>query len=98
MAPPYGNRRTEMAKDMPPTPSSSRKGTQQAGKASGLNLLALLVALRRHLLLACVLSAIAGGLAGAGVWFFLPPGKHEVTRVLHVSSTTPVFAFEPQRG
>lgn len=65
-----------------------------AKAATGLDPRALLAALRRHWLLAGVLSVLAAGSAGAAVWFFLPPGNHTFTRVLHIAAMPHVVAFE----
>lgn len=44
--------------------------------ASAPNAIAFLKALRRRWLLAFTLGILVGGAAAAGVWVFLPPGKH----------------------
>jgi polysaccharide biosynthesis transport protein len=45
-------------------------------KSSGVNALAILKALRRRWLLAATLGSLVAAVIAAGVWFFLPPGKH----------------------
>jgi capsular exopolysaccharide synthesis family protein len=49
----------------------------------------ILKALQHHWLLAVTLGVLFGSIAGAAVWFFLPPGKVTAEVRLHVDSITP---------
>src|SRR6185437_10591522 len=55
--------------------------------------LALLKALRRHLVLALTVALIFAAAAGTATWFLLPPPKITARTQLHVAVTTPNILF-----
>src|SRR3954453_3177262 len=92
---------------MPPLPStnpqtrppSPQKASQAPPKGvpRTFDQWALLAGLRRRWLLAPVLSVFFAGAAGAGGWYFLPPGHHPATRVLHVAAAPPSIVGDAQQ-